>query len=70
VVIKEIMRPVLFVPASRKIGSLLKEFQLKHIQLAVVINEYGGRDPRSLDLNNIATNQCDKVVPEELVKVD
>ena len=41
-IIKEIMRPVLFVPASRKIGSLLKEFQLKHIQLAVVVNEYGG----------------------------
>ncbi|MCC9073480.1 hemolysin family protein [Flavobacterium sp. F-65] len=42
IVIKEMMRPVLFVPSSRKIGSLLKEFQLKHIQLAVVVNEYGG----------------------------
>jgi CBS domain containing-hemolysin-like protein len=41
-IIKETIRPVLFVPDSRKIGSLLKEFQLKHIQLAVVVNEYGG----------------------------
>ncbi|MBF4518966.1 HlyC/CorC family transporter [Flavobacterium sp. ANB] len=42
IIIAEMMRPVLFVPSSRKIGSLLKEFQLKHIQLAVVVNEYGG----------------------------
>lgn len=42
VVIRDIMRPVLTVPESKRIGQLLKEFQLKHQQIAVVVNEYGG----------------------------
>lgn len=40
--IKSIVRPVSFVPELKKIGSLLKEFQMKHQQIAMVINEYGG----------------------------
>lgn len=40
--IKSIVRPVSFVPEVKKIGSLLKEFQMKHQQIAMVLNEYGG----------------------------
>ncbi|MFN8396858.1 MAG: hemolysin family protein [Bacteroidia bacterium] len=40
--IEEIMRPMPAVPETKKIGPLLKEFQQKHEQIAVVVNEYGG----------------------------
>ena len=37
-----LMRPPYFVPETKKINDLLKEFQLKKIHMAVVIDEYGG----------------------------
>ncbi|MBN2485027.1 MAG: gliding motility-associated protein GldE [Bacteroidales bacterium] len=37
-----LIRPSYFVPESKKINDLLKEFQLKHIHMAVVVDEYGG----------------------------
>lgn len=40
--IRSIVRPVSFVPESKRIGQLLKEFQVKHQQIAMVLNEYGG----------------------------
>lgn len=40
--IRSIVRPVSFVPETKRIGQLLKEFQLKHQQIAMVLNEYGG----------------------------
>lgn len=40
--IKEIIAPVLVVPQNKRIGQLLKEFQSKHQQIAVVVDEYGG----------------------------
>jgi len=40
--ISSIMRTVLIVPETKHISQLLKEFQSKHQQIAVVINEYGG----------------------------
>lgn len=40
--ISEIVRPVLFVPKSKKIGVLLKELQQKKSHIAVVVDEYGG----------------------------
>ncbi len=40
--ISAIMRPVLIIPETKHIAQLLKEFQIKHQQIAVVINEYGG----------------------------
>jgi CBS domain containing-hemolysin-like protein len=36
------MRPVHFVPETKKINELLKEFQIRKIHMAVVIDEYGG----------------------------
>lgn len=40
--IRSIVRPVSFVPETKRIGQLLKEFQIKHQQIAMVLNEYGG----------------------------
>lgn len=40
--ISEIVRPAIFVPQSKKIGVLLKEFQQKKSHIAVVLDEYGG----------------------------
>jgi gliding motility-associated protein GldE len=37
-----LMRPPYFVPETKKINDLLKEFQTKRIHMAVVIDEYGG----------------------------
>jgi putative hemolysin len=37
-----LLRPPYFVPETKKINDLLKEFQLKKIHMAVVIDEYGG----------------------------
>jgi gliding motility-associated protein GldE len=37
-----LMRPPHFVPETKKINELLKEFQIKKIHMAVVIDEYGG----------------------------
>ena len=37
-----IMREAYFVPETKKVADLLKEFQENRIQIAIVINEYGG----------------------------
>lgn len=37
-----LMRPPYFVPETKKINELLKEFQIKKIHMAVVIDEFGG----------------------------
>jgi CBS domain containing-hemolysin-like protein len=37
-----LMKPALFVPESKKIDSLLEEFQLKRVHMAIVVDEYGG----------------------------
>ncbi len=37
-----LMRPPYFVPETKKINDLLKEFQTKKMHMAVVIDEYGG----------------------------
>ncbi|HZK97391.1 MAG TPA: hemolysin family protein [Prolixibacteraceae bacterium] len=42
--ISSLMRSVMIVPESKRIAQLLKEFQAKHQQIAVVINEYGGTE--------------------------
>jgi len=37
-----LLRPPYFVPETKKINELLKEFQTKKIHMAIVIDEYGG----------------------------
>ncbi|MDX9930258.1 MAG: gliding motility-associated protein GldE [Bacteroidales bacterium] len=39
---QSLIRPPYFVPETKKINDLLKEFQVKKIHMAVVIDEYGG----------------------------
>jgi len=39
---QSIIRPPYFVPETKRINDLLKEFQTKKIHMAVVIDEYGG----------------------------
>lgn len=36
------LRPVLFVPESKRLNSLLKQFRSAHTHMAIVVNEYGG----------------------------
>ena len=42
--IRSIMRTMLVVPDTKLIGQLLNEFQIKHQQIALVVNEYGGTE--------------------------
>ena len=37
-----LLRSAYYVPENRKIGSLFKDFQKKHIHIAIVVDEYGG----------------------------
>jgi magnesium and cobalt transporter len=40
--IKELMRPTVFVPESKRLDVLLKEFRSSRNHMAIVIDEYGG----------------------------
>jgi len=40
--IQRIMRPAYFVPETKPVSELLKELQSRRLQLAVVVDEYGG----------------------------
>lgn len=39
---QELLRPGFFVPETKKLDSLLKDFQSKHVHMAIVADEYGG----------------------------
>lgn len=40
--INDLLRPAYFVPLNKRINELLREFQVLHIQMAIVTNEFGG----------------------------
>jgi CBS domain containing-hemolysin-like protein len=40
--IERLMRPAAFVPETKRVPELLKEFQRKQVQMAIVVDEYGG----------------------------
>ncbi len=40
--LEEVVRPALFIPESKRLNSLLKEFQDTHNHMAIVVDEYGG----------------------------
>ncbi|MBI3135273.1 MAG: HlyC/CorC family transporter [Bacteroidetes bacterium] len=40
--LRSIVAPAILIPQNKRIGSLLKEFQQKHQQMAIVVDEYGG----------------------------
>lgn len=43
-IITDILRPVLYVPASMLAGDLLRRMQARRIHMAIVVDEYGGTD--------------------------
>jgi len=44
ILLQDIIRPAYFVPESKKISQLLREFQLKKAHIAIVTDEYGGTE--------------------------
>lgn len=42
IVIRDLIRPIIIIPENKKIGILLKEFQMRHIHMAIIVNEFGG----------------------------
>lgn len=42
IVLQDIIRPAHFIPETKHIGDILKDFQKKHIHLGIVVNEHGG----------------------------
>jgi len=40
--VSEIMRAAAFVPETKRVADLLREFQQRRFQLAIVVDEYGG----------------------------
>ncbi|MDZ4710735.1 MAG: hemolysin family protein [bacterium] len=42
IVMQDIIRPAYFIPETKHIGEILKDFQRKHIHLGIVVNEHGG----------------------------
>lgn len=42
ILVRDIMRPAYFVPETKKINQLMKELQMQQIQMAIVVDEYGG----------------------------
>ena len=39
--LKDVLRPAMFVPESKKVAELLREMQAKKTHMAIVVNEYG-----------------------------
>ncbi|GAB4191918.1 MAG: hypothetical protein Tsb0015_14000 [Simkaniaceae bacterium] len=42
--IKEIIKPIIYTPETKRISKLLQEFRNKQIHLAIVVDEYGGTE--------------------------
>lgn len=40
--VRKLTRPAYFVPETKKVSDLLRELQLEHLQIAIVVDEYGG----------------------------
>ena len=59
--LKEFLNPATFIPESKPITELLREFQSKKIHLAIVVDEFGGID--GLDREHVVSNQTRLTVP-------
>ncbi len=40
--LRDLARPAVFIPESKKLGELLQEFQSSKVHMAIVVDEYGG----------------------------
>lgn len=74
--LRRIMRPPLFVPPTKPLRDLLKEFRLQQIHMAIVLDEYGGtaglvttEDIVEQIVGDIA-DEYERPEPEELNRLD
>jgi CBS domain containing-hemolysin-like protein len=44
IILQDIVRPVHFIPESKKISLLLREFQQNKVHIGIVVDEYGGTE--------------------------
>jgi putative hemolysin len=44
IILQDIIRPAYFVPESKKISQLLREFQKNKVHIGIVVDEYGGTE--------------------------
>lgn len=44
IILEDIIRPALFIPESKKISQLLREFQASKTHMGIVVDEYGGTE--------------------------
>lgn len=42
--VRDVLRPVVFIPGSKRLNVLLREFRASRNHIAIVVNEYGGVD--------------------------
>lgn len=42
IIVRDILRPAYFIPETQQINTLLKEFQRQRVQMAIVLDEFGG----------------------------
>lgn len=42
--IKNLIKPIVYTPETKKISQLLQEFRIKQLHLAIVVDEYGGTE--------------------------
>jgi putative hemolysin len=40
--VRELVRPAFFIPETKRVAELLKDFQRQQVQMAIVVDEYGG----------------------------
>ena len=40
--VRDAARPAMFIPETKKVSELLKKFQTEHLQIAIVLDEFGG----------------------------
>jgi CBS domain containing-hemolysin-like protein len=42
IMLQDIIRPAYFIPETKRIGEILRDFQKKHVHIGIVVNEHGG----------------------------
>ena len=40
--LRDLVRPAFFIPEAKRVDELLREFQERHLQIAIVVDEFGG----------------------------
>jgi len=62
--ISKILRPAIFVPESKKIDEMFREFQQKNIHIAIVVDEFGGT-AGLVTMEDILAEVMSKLSPQE-----